>query len=81
MVTADVLYKMIQNGLDGIEVVHPMHDRDLQDYYHTIASQYWLIETGGSDYHGTRDFDEDNFGRFVVPSSVVDTIRYSAEKR
>ncbi|MFP4527892.1 MAG: PHP domain-containing protein [Candidatus Kapaibacterium sp.] len=75
MVNQSTLYKIIKFGLDGIEVVHPMHNAYLQRYYHSIASQYWLIETGGSDYHGTRSFDEDNFGRFVVPIAAVESIR------
>ncbi len=80
-ISSDILYKLIEQGLDGIEVVHPMHDETLQKYYHSIASQYWLLETGGSDFHGTRDYDETNFGKFVVPYSVVDSIRMHALKR
>jgi len=78
---SDTLYKVIEQGLDGVEVVHPMHDESLQKYYHTIASQYWLLETGGSDFHGTREYDEPNFGKFVVPYSVVDSIRFRARTR
>lgn len=69
------LYKMIKYGLDGIEVVHPSHSDEMQKYYHSIASQYWLLGTGGSDYHGNRDYDEGNFGNCVVPYSVVQSLR------
>jgi 3',5'-nucleoside bisphosphate phosphatase len=80
-VSAETLYKTIEMGLDGIEVIHPLHDKEMQKYYHAIASQYWLIETGGSDYHGTRDFDDDNFGKFVVPYSVVESIKFHIGKK
>ena len=80
IVNQSTLYKFIKNGLDGIEVVHPMHDEQLEKYYRTIAQQYWLLETGGSDYHGNRDYDEDNFGKYVVPYSVVESIKFRAGK-
>lgn len=72
----DDLYRMIQSGLDGIEVIHPMHDETLRKFYHSIASQYWLIQTGGSDYHGNKEYDEENFGKLIVPYSVFESIRY-----
>ncbi len=80
-IPSEVLYKLIEQGLDGVEVIHPMHDEALQKHYHSIASQYWLLETGGSDFHGTRDYDEDNFGKFACPYSVVDSIRFHSRTR
>lgn len=80
-IPSEILYKIIEQGLDGIEVVHPMHDESLQKHYRSITSQYWLLETGGSDFHGTRDYDEPNFGKFAVPYSVVDSIRFHARSR
>lgn len=70
------LYKIIEQGLDGIEVIHPAHNEDLTRFYHSIANQYWLIETGGSDFHGIKDYDEGNFGMFVVPYASVESIKY-----
>ena len=72
------LYGMIEKGLDGIEIIHPLHDKQLELNYQSIARQYWLLETGGSDFHGTRDFDEDNFGKFVVPYATVESLRMHA---
>jgi len=80
MVTQDKLYRMINEGLDGVEVIHPMHDVFLQKLYHNLASQYWLIETGGSDYHGYRDWDEGNFGKFVIPYTTVESMKYHVVK-
>jgi len=80
MVTQEMLYKMIEMGLDGIEVIHPSHDNRLENYYDTIAAQFWLLATGGSDYHGSREYDQANFGKFTVPYSVVESIRYLAGK-
>ncbi|MFH1051503.1 MAG: PHP domain-containing protein [bacterium] len=74
----EALYEMIQSGLDGIEVFHPMHDDSLKNFYHAVASQYWLLETGGSDFHGNKEYDEDNFGKIVVPYSIFESIRFHA---
>ncbi len=70
----NLLLKIIEHGLDGIEVVHPSHSKEMQKYFRGIASQYSLLETGGSDFHGMRDYDDDNFSKFVVPSGIVDSI-------
>lgn len=72
----EIIYKMIDIGLDGIESTHPMHDHSTTKYYHNIASQYWLIETGGSDYHGQRGFDDTNFGKFCVSYSVISSMKH-----
>lgn len=74
-VTPEDLYNFIDEGLDGLEVIHPLHDDNLRNYYHSIASHYLLLETGGSDYHGTRDFDDSNFGKFTIPYSLVESIK------
>ncbi len=75
MIQPDTLYKLIKSGLDGIEIIHPTHDIQTQRYYQSIASQYWLLETGGSDFHGNREYDEENLGKFVVPLSTVESIK------
>ncbi|WP_419152660.1 PHP domain-containing protein [Aeribacillus alveayuensis] len=48
----DAIAEWVEMGLDGIEVVHPLHrpeDEELAKYY---ADKFDLIETGGSDFHG-----------------------------
>ncbi len=74
------LYELIQKGLDGIEVNHPSHSEEQRKFYHYVASQYWLLETGGSDYHGSREFDDSNFGNFHVPYTVVESIKYLTDR-
>jgi hypothetical protein len=75
------LYKFIQLGLDGIEVYHPSHNADQIRFYQSIASQFWLLETGGSDFHGNREYDTNNFGNFYVNYSVVESIKYITGKK
>jgi len=77
----DELSNIIKLGIDGIEVVHPSHDKTTENFYRKIASQYWLLATGGSDFHGNRDYDDDNFGKFKLPYSVVNSIKYHSIRR
>jgi predicted metal-dependent phosphoesterase TrpH len=69
------LSDVIRSGLDGIEVVHPSHNENLRAFYREVVNQYFLLESGGSDYHGGKKNDDYAFGRFVVPMSVVEAMR------
>ena len=66
---------LIKAGLDGIEVVHPSHNPARQEYYRSVVDQYFLLECGGSDYHGGKKNDEYAFGSFTVPFRVVEAMR------
>jgi predicted metal-dependent phosphoesterase TrpH len=50
-----IIEELVQAGLTGIEVHHPDHDDEDIARYKEYASKYQLIETGGSDFHGTRN--------------------------
>ena len=71
---AEVL-RLIHAGLDGIEVVHPSHSETQRAHYRKLVEQYFLLECGGSDYHGGKKNDEEVFGAFTVPIFVVDQMR------
>jgi 3',5'-nucleoside bisphosphate phosphatase len=58
-----IILSLIQSGLDAIEIHHPSHDEVLENYYSRLAHQRGLSVTGGSDYHGWRDSDEERFGK------------------
>ncbi|MBE0645859.1 MAG: PHP domain-containing protein [Bacteroidetes bacterium] len=66
---------LIRAGIDGIEVVHPAHDQSRVRYYRGIASTYFLLESGGSDFHGGKRNDYQNFGTFGVTRDVVDAMK------
>ncbi len=69
-VDEDTLHNFIKVGLDGIEVVHPMHSITQRNKYKAIACKYNILQTGGSDFHGNRPTDELNFGNEVVSADV-----------
>jgi hypothetical protein len=69
------LSQLIKSGLDGIEVVHPAHDEKLMGYYRGLVNQYFLLESGGSDFHGGKKNDDHTLGLYTVPMHVVETMR------
>lgn len=43
---------LVEDGLEGLEVYHSKHSRDISTYYLEIAEELGLLVTGGSDFHG-----------------------------
>jgi 3',5'-nucleoside bisphosphate phosphatase len=62
----NALFELIEFGIDGIEVIHPSHSDHDREYFRDIASQYFLLESGGSDFHGGRINDVSILGRYFV---------------
>ncbi len=48
----ETLIKLIDCGLDGIEVYHSSHSKEEIKKYLYLAKKYSLLISGGSDYHG-----------------------------
>ncbi|HSD62868.1 MAG TPA: PHP domain-containing protein [Ignavibacteriaceae bacterium] len=71
----NILKELIDAGVDGIEVIHPSHSVSLVKFYKGICNEYFLLESGGSDYHGGRREDENNLGKFYVHPPAVDAMR------
>lgn len=77
-VDGHVILQLIHAGLDGIETIHPSHSPALTRRYGDLAHQYGLIETGGSDYHGFRPEEDENFARYSIPYRRLELIRRAA---
>jgi predicted metal-dependent phosphoesterase TrpH len=71
----DCVKQLIDQGLDGIEVVHPSHSPEVVRYYRDIVSQYYLLECGGSDFHGGLKNDEHLLGKISVPLASVEAMK------
>jgi predicted metal-dependent phosphoesterase TrpH len=67
--------ELIEAGADGIEVIHPSHSKDLTRFYRGIVNEYFLLESGGSDFHGGKREDDEKFGKFFTTPAVVDAMR------
>ncbi len=48
----DKINKLIDSGIDGIEVYTSYHDKDDNDFYNDIVKEFDLVKTCGSDFHG-----------------------------
>ncbi|HDS74378.1 MAG TPA: PHP domain-containing protein [Firmicutes bacterium] len=48
----ELIARMVREGLDGIETIHPQHTRTTIRFYERLARKHGLIATGGSDAHG-----------------------------
>jgi 3',5'-nucleoside bisphosphate phosphatase len=48
----DLIGELVEHGLMGLEVIHPLHTIEVQAKYEKIARTFGLIVTGGSDWHG-----------------------------
>jgi 3',5'-nucleoside bisphosphate phosphatase len=71
----DILKELIEAGVDGIEVYHPSHSPQHIKFYKGIVNEYFLLESGGSDFHGGKRDDEKNFGKYFSSFAVVEAMR------
>jgi len=44
-------------------------------FYRGIVNEYYLLESGGSDFHGGKREDDGKFGKFFTTPIVVDAMR------
>lgn len=70
-----IIKELIEEGVDGIEVIHPSHSNQLMHYYRGIVNQYYLLESGGSDFHGGKREDDKNLGKFFTSQSKLNEMR------
>ena len=70
-----LIKELIDAGVDGIEVIHPSHSPEQVKFYRGIVNEYFLLESGGSDFHGGKREDDENLGKFYTSPKVVDTMR------
>jgi hypothetical protein len=74
-VREDVLIEIIEFGIDGIEIIHPSHSAEAVRYFQGVASQYFLLESGGSDFHGGRINDDSLLGAYWVNEQKVQAMK------
>jgi predicted metal-dependent phosphoesterase TrpH len=71
IVREELLFKLINAGIDGIEVIHPAHSKEDIQYFSEIASEHFLLTSGGSDFHGGLKNDQKNFGNFCISDKEI----------
>lgn len=73
--TDGMLQNLIKAGVDGIEVIHPSHLQEHITHYRGVTSEYYLLESGGSDFHGGKKNDDACLGTFFVDEDKVDAMK------
>ncbi len=79
-----MITRLINCGLAGIEVYHPDHGRFNEKKYLQITKEYNMLATGGSDYHGERGGEtfHSPIGYKSIPYDVVKNLKeLSTNKR
>jgi predicted metal-dependent phosphoesterase TrpH len=76
----ELISRMVRDGLDGIETIHPQHSRTITRFYERIARKHGLITTGGSDAHGRMRLAE-GITSTPVPRSVLDAVDEAIARR
>lgn len=73
-----VVERLAEAGLDGIEIWHPMHGVPAVRKWRLAAKRLNLIESGGSDFHGTHRGA--GLGEMPVPERTVDLLADAAHR-
>jgi len=76
-VIRELLRELIPYGLDGVEVFYPTHSRQFRQQLSHFAEDNALLQTGGSDYHGSiRPGTSLAGGKKVrVPAELLDKLK------
>jgi predicted metal-dependent phosphoesterase TrpH len=70
--------QMVNDGLDGLEILHPEHGVLEIDRLRRIAAELGLLETGGSDWHGPHDGRRGQLASQPVPYEWYERLKEAA---
>ena len=77
----NLLDELVPMGLEGLEVYYTGYGPEKERLLGRYASEYRLLETGGSDFHG-RDVNPNNvLGGVDVPLACLEALRARAGQR
>jgi hypothetical protein len=62
---------LVAAGLDGLEVLHPVHNADDRARLQALADFFGLVTSGGSDWHAVPDHPR-VLGLMQVPLAVLE---------
>jgi hypothetical protein len=73
--------ELIPYGLCGLEAYHKSHTPPAIEYFCTLAEQYDLIVTGGTDFHGLPVGYSNSHYRLIMPHYVPQRLRQRHQLR
>ena len=71
----DRIRAWVDQGLDGVEVMHPANRPTTRSTLNALASELGLLRSGGSDWHGPQTHRKSGVGGEPVPERWFDEIR------
>ncbi|MCC8022453.1 MAG: PHP domain-containing protein [Clostridiales bacterium] len=78
----DSIDRLLELGLDGLEVWHPSHSEEDVARLSKIAKQNKILMTGGSDFHGMYNARTVTLGTCTTPQEHVDKLmNYKARRK
>jgi len=77
----DKIGKIIDLGIDGIEVYHSKHDDETVKNILAVAHSRNLLITGGSDCHGMKLNNEPILGNYSIDYKYVQMLREALNKK
>ncbi len=77
--TTQELLSCVADGIDGIEVYHPLHSSEQSKFFLEFAKKNKLLVSGGSDFHNP-ETDERNLGRYAVTDFETELIVEKSKK-
>jgi predicted metal-dependent phosphoesterase TrpH len=76
----DRIRQLVDVGLDAIEVYHSDHDAALVTRYASLADDFSILRTGGSDFHGDPNSPV-TIGSSSLPAEHWELLRASVAAR
>jgi len=76
-----IVARLVSLGLQGLEVYYPSHSPEMQRTCESLATQYGLLVTGGTDFHGAIYADLQigfGYGDLYVPYSFLEAMKARA---
>lgn len=75
----ELIPQFVEFGLMGLEVYYPEHTQSMINFYLSLAKEYNLLVTGGSDCHGNAK-PEIKLGLIKIPYELVEKLKEAKEK-
>ena len=74
----ELVVDLMNYGLRGLEAYHKSHSPALIEFHSSLAEQYGLIVTGGTDFHGPPESYAKAVSNWQMPESVYDALKAEA---
>ncbi len=78
LVDEELVQALVAEGLQGLEVHHPIHSLQARQRLQALAQRLGLLVTGGSDYHGPDRNHAVGFGDVLLAGDTLERLRRAA---